>query len=126
MLFSVVDEPVAIISPSITSPIEGESNIGRLFGRLLNIYDSGPQTLSLTRLADIFLDASDIIASSSSTNNEKQAALKIIDGALQKKQWLCGETPTFVDAVALSAIRNSRISVSLPSVKKWMGKSLDQ
>jgi len=62
-----IEEPVAIIDPSSTIPITGETNIARLFGRILGVYDCGANTYTFSTRCDMCLDACDAIYASSSS-----------------------------------------------------------
>ena len=114
--FSDVDDPVALIDPSSSVPIVGETNIARLFGRLLGVYDCGANTSAFTDRCDVCFDACDVI--NKSPSNEKRASIQKLERMLQQNEWLCGNSASFVDAVANSALRKCEVQSSV--LRSWL------
>lgn len=91
-----------------------------MFGRLLQIYDSGLDSLPFTVQTDIYLNACDIIMSSTASQSDKLSSLKVLEEATQRHSWFGGSGPGIADGVALSALLQSKLSLKSVSGEKWM------
>lgn len=107
-----------MISPSLQTCIEGESNIARYLARLLNpAYDS-TDIVTATDI-DQWLDRSTTLLSGNS--KEKAGVLRTVNAYLGKSSWLVGNQLSLADVVFWSAIQQTGQADSVPgNVKKWI------
>lgn len=118
-LYLLVDSsPIAYLSPTQNSQINGETNIAKLLARILGLYG---QNFDQTML-ELQFDACEVFSSKFSTENEKSAAVEFLSNSLKKSAWLGGNSPSVVDAVALSLLHNSNNHC----LKKWVNSNFDQ
>ncbi len=114
-----------VISPTMCIPIQGESNVLRLFGRLLNIYNKDEDMLVSSTFSDEYIDLCDNLSSSTCTGQEKSSALQRLEKAITKQPWLVTNEATIADALVLSTLKKHCQLKQCPHLKNWFDKNFN-
>ncbi|XP_064633577.1 aminoacyl tRNA synthase complex-interacting multifunctional protein 2-like [Lineus longissimus] len=117
--------PTLMVSPGAQTRLEGEAAIARFIGRMMKpAYDACDPVIA-TQI-DSWLDiATNLVLGGNA--KEKASALKSLNSALGKRDWLVGNSLTFADIVMWSALQQKgQVEGAPANVKKWLKSCSNQ
>lgn len=118
-LLTVTDGPHLVVDPVRQSTIQGEANVARYLARRLGMFTDETDIVTAT-LIDEILDLAQLQLLEGNSK-EKSAAVRTLNSALGKKDWLVGAEPSLADIVCWSALYQTNQTSSPPAnVKKWL------
>jgi len=121
VIWSNVADLSVHVNPSVHAAIHGETNLARLLGRFLKMYDSN-DAFSSCSATDAYLDACDVLSTPSS--REKKEVLDLLDTVLGQQSWLGGKAFAMADAVLMSTLSKFAGNAPYANIKKWQEAAL--
>jgi len=119
LIWKQVATPTLILCPSQCTPIEGEANLLRFFGRMIGIYDCDSIDMMVTTEIDNML--STLEKSQSGGAGDGKSILPDFKQIMEsKRSWLCGNQLTIADALAVSLSSKSPKSIKDAKVHNWL------
>ncbi|XP_059156806.1 aminoacyl tRNA synthase complex-interacting multifunctional protein 2-like [Physella acuta] len=114
----VSNGPELMVDPTRQTVIQGEANVARYLARLL--YPDWDDTNIFTTQVDDLLDTAQLQILEGNSK-EKAAAVRTLNSALGKRDWLLGSEPSLADVFCWSALhQTSQVAGSPNNVKKWL------
>jgi len=118
VIWKQVSSPTLILCPSMCTPITGEANLLRYFGRMIGIYDCKSVDLMLTTEIDNMLSN---LENSRFDAGDRKSLLPDFKAIMEsKKSWLCGNQITIADAFAVSLSMKSPKCINDAKVHTWL------
>lgn len=114
----VPNGPRLMVSPTQQTHIEGEVNVARYLGRLLQPAYDGSSIVQATQIDEILDTVQQQLIRG---NKERAAVLRTLNAWLGKSQFVVGSSLSLADVVVWSAVQGLHLASDAPTnVKQWL------